>query len=209
MTFNLQPQRFPQLELNCYTRIQFRFGRPIAVRLTSCFSLFRSWRMSLLVVALATFSHWGQAAAIDIHEFANDTERDRYQSFIDDMRCPKCQNQNLSGSDSPIAKDLRNELYIQIKDGRSDQEIVSFMVERYGEFILYKPRLSPATIALWSLPIVLLLLGAGILTSIIRRRRLANNEVADLPLSADEQARLQALLKKSPSVTNNNEEPKA
>lgn len=178
------------------------------MRLTSCFSLFRSWRMSLLVVALVTFSYWGQAA-VEVHEFASDVDRKRYDAFIDDMRCPKCQNQNLSGSDSPIAKDLRNELYLQINDGRSDQEIVNFMVERYGEFILYKPRLTPATIVLWSLPIVLLLLGAGILTAIIRRRRLANNEVADLPLSADEQARLQALLKKSPSVTNNNEEPKA
>ena len=134
-------------------------------------------------------------AAIDVHEFSSETERERYQSFIDDLRCPKCQNQNLSGSDSLIAKDLRNELYLQIKEGRSDQQIVDFMVERYGEFILYKPRLTPATLALWSLPIVMLLLGAVILAGIVRRRRLAGNTAETSPLSSQEQARLDALLK--------------
>lgn len=139
---------------------------------------------------------WGSytLAAIDVHEFSSETERERYQSFIDDLRCPKCQNQNLSGSDSLIAKDLRNELYVQIKEGRSDQQIVDFMVERYGEFILYKPRLTPATLALWSLPIIILLLGAVILAWIVRRRRLAGNTAETSPLSTEEQARLDALL---------------
>ncbi len=67
-------------------------------------------------------------AAIDVHEFKSEIDRQRYQSFIDEMRCPKCQNQNLSGSDSPIALDLRNELYLMIEEGKSDQQIVDFMV---------------------------------------------------------------------------------
>ncbi len=132
-------------------------------------------------------------AAIDVHEFANDVERERYQSFIDEMRCPKCQNQNLSGSDSPIATDLRNQLYSMIKDGRSDKEIVDFMVERYGEFILYRPRLSPSTILLWALPGLLLLLGGVVLALIVRKRRMANTEVST-SLSALEQEKLKSLL---------------
>lgn len=167
-------------------------------------------RLCVLFLMLFGASHRVHAT-IEVHEFSSDTERDRYQHFIDDMRCPKCQNQNLSGSDSPIARDLRNELYVQIKEGRSDQQIVDFMVERYGEFILYKPRLTPATIALWSLPVLVLLLGAFTLAMIVRRRRASGALDENAPLSADEQARLNALLKKAPSVsdTNKTKEPKA
>lgn len=132
-------------------------------------------------------------AAIDVHEFANDVERERYQSFIDEMRCPKCQNQNLSGSDSPIATDLRNQLFVMIKDGRSDKEIVDFMVERYGEFILYRPRLTSATVMLWALPGILLLVGIGILVLIVRKRRTLNTQASGA-LSANEQQKLQHLL---------------
>jgi cytochrome c-type biogenesis protein CcmH len=98
-------------------------------------------------------------------------------------------------------------LYSQIKEGRSDQQIIDFMVERYGEFILYKPRLSPATLVLWSLPIVILLTGAGILAFIIRRRRLATTDAGPSPLSVDEQSRLNELLKHS-SPTSDNNNPK-
>lgn len=130
-------------------------------------------------------------AAIDVREFGSELERQRYQSFIDDMRCPKCQNQSLSGSDSPIALDLRNELYLQIQEGRSDKEIVDFMVDRYGDFILYKPRLTSATLLLWGLPVLLVVLGIILLIWIVRRRRLLQVESG---LSGDEQARLAALL---------------
>lgn len=166
-------------------------------------------RMCMLCFVLLAISYHAQAA-IEVHEFTSDTERDRYQHFIDDMRCPKCQNQNLSGSDSPIAQDLRKELYLQIKEGRSDQQIVDFMVERYGEFILYKPRLTPATVALWGLPIILLLLGVFTLAMIVRRRRTASDSGNESPLSVDEQARLDTLLNKTSSNSNsNNQEPKA
>lgn len=132
-------------------------------------------------------------AAIDVHEFKNEIDRQRYQSFIDEMRCPKCQNQNLSGSDSPIAMDLRNELYLMIEAGKSDQEITTFMVERYGEFILYRPRLSPATMLLWAAPVLMLMFGALLLWWIVRKRRgmVMDTEAG---LSQQEQARLDALL---------------
>lgn len=134
-------------------------------------------------------------AAIDTYEFDSDTERKRYQSFIDELRCPKCQNQNLSGSDSPIAADLRRELHTMIEDGRSDKEIVDFMVDRYGDFILYRPRLTSATVLLWLGPALLFILGIIILIYIVVQRRKAGLSVAETAsLNSNEQARLRQLL---------------
>lgn len=130
-------------------------------------------------------------AAIEVHEFDNEVDRLRYQSFIEEMRCPKCQNQNLAGTNAPIAVDLRRELELMIKDGKSDKEIIDFMVERYGEFILYRPRLSPATLLLWAAPVVLLVLGVVILLLIVRKRR---REEVDTGLSSAERERLAVLL---------------
>ncbi len=146
----------------------------------------------IVVSGLLLASHLS-SAAIEVHEFKNEIDRQRYQSFIDEMRCPKCQNQNLSGSDSPIALDLRNELYLMIEEGKSDQQIVDFMVERYGEFILYRPRLSPATVLLWAAPVLLLVFGALFLWLLVRKRRRVAQEV-ETGLSQQERARLDALL---------------
>lgn len=149
------------------------------IRLCTC--------LGLLLLSFSGF------AAIEVHEFDNDVDRQRYQTFIDEMRCPKCQNQNLAGTNSPIAMDLRRELELMIKDGRSDKEIVDFMVERYGEFILYRPRLSPATMLLWGAPVFLLIFGVIMLLLIVRKRRRLEVEV-DAGLSSTEQERLASLL---------------
>lgn len=159
------------------------------------------WRYCLLFLCLISSIAW---AAIDTHEFANDVERLRYQSFIDEMRCPKCQNQNLSGSDSPIAMDLRRELYAMIQDGRSDKEIVDFMVERYGDYILYRPRVTPVTFLLWFGPVVLLLIGIVVLIVIVRQRRRAALESGPKALDTAEQARLAELLKQANNDSANN-----
>lgn len=152
----------------------------ILIRVCTC--------IGLLITALSSF------AAIEVHEFDNEVDRKRYQTFIEEMRCPKCQNQNLAGTNSPIAVDLRRELDLMIKDGRSDKEIIDFMVDRYGDFILYRPRLTPATIFLWAAPVLLLLLGAIVLLLIVRkRRRLA--VMVDSGLSEQERTRLAELLR--------------
>src|SRR5690606_1099675 len=111
-----------------------------------------SGRWILLVILLLTAG--AAHAAIDVHEFNNYFERPRYQSFTDEIRCPECQNQNLSGSASPIADAFLRELYAMIQDGRSYKDIVDFMVGLSGEYILCRPRLSPATIMLWVGPAV-------------------------------------------------------
>ena len=161
-----------------------------------------SGRWILLLTLLLTTG--AAFAAIDVHEFDNDVERQRYQSFIDEMRCPKCQNQNLSGSDSPIAEDLRRELYAMIQDGRSDKEIVDFMVERYGDYILYRPRLTPATVMLWVGPAVLFLAGLIILIMIVRQRRRDALVKGPTALDTEEQSRLAALLRESGSRRSEN-----
>lgn len=146
------------------------------------------WLLLLLLVTTQV------GAAIDTHEFESDVQRLRYQTFIDEMRCPKCQNQNLSGSDSPIAMDLRRELHLMITEGRSDKEIIDFMVERYGDYILYRPRVSPVTYLLWFGPLVLLIGGVIFLLILVRRRRqLALSVVEREGLSEAEQRRLALL----------------
>jgi cytochrome c-type biogenesis protein CcmH len=156
--------------------------RAMLIRLCTC--------ISLLLISSSSF------AAIEVHEFDNDVDRQRYQTFIDEMRCPKCTNQNLAGTNSPIAMDLRRELEVMIKDGRSDKEIVDFMVERYGEFILYRPRLSPSTLLLWGTPIFLLVFGVVLLLLIVRKRRRIDVE-ENQSLSSAEQDRLADLLNSS------------
>ncbi len=91
-------------------------------------------------------------AAIDTFEFANDAERQRYRSLIEELRCPKCQNQNIADSDAPIAMDLRNEIFRMLEEGKSNEEIIDFLVSRYGDFVLYKPPLTSRTLLLMVRP---------------------------------------------------------
>ena len=133
------------------------------------------------------------AAAVETWEFNDEQQRVRYQRFTHELRCPKCQNQNLSDSNAPIAADLRRELHRLLVDGRSDQEIVDFMVSRYGEYVLYKPRLEPKTWLLWGAPVLMLLGGALVMAGLVKRARRARAETVAAELSAAEQARLRAL----------------
>ncbi|MFT3931495.1 MAG: cytochrome c-type biogenesis protein CcmH [Spongiibacteraceae bacterium] len=131
------------------------------------------------------------SAAIDPYEFDNETQRERYQHFIEDLRCPKCQNQNLAGSDAPIANDLRHELQRLLKEGKTDSEIVEFMVSRYGEFILYQPPFDKKTAVLWLAPVAFFVVGIVVLINVARRRAAVS---AMAELSTDECEKLQRLL---------------
>lgn len=163
----------------------------------------------LCVLALAVLALSAQAA-VDVREFGSETDRQRYLSFIEEMRCPKCQNQNLAGSDSPIAKDLRDQLFELIEDGRSDKEIIDFMVERYGEYILYRPRLNAATLLLWLGPVFLLLIGIVVLIMVVRQRRSVTESGAGSEASVDlppaEREHLQKLLRRDYSSDEENSE---
>lgn len=129
-------------------------------------------------------------ASIDAYPFPNDELRDRYHTLIEELRCPQCLNTNLAGSDAMIAQDLRREVHRMLLEGMSDEEILDFMHERYGDFILYKPRVAMNTLALWFIPFILFLL-AGIMWVRLTRMQAEADD-----LSAEEQARLDKLLSK-------------
>lgn len=135
-------------------------------------------------------------AAIDTYEFETEEQRARFYEVSSELRCPKCQNQNIADSDAPIATDLRREVHRMLLEGKDNGEIVDFMVMRYGDFVRYKPALTPATAVLWFAPGVMLLGGFIILIVMLRRRQRAQREAAAKPLSKDEQQRLQSLLER-------------
>ena len=146
----------------------------------------------VLSCVLALFS-LAAGAVIETYQFDTPLQQQRYQDFIEELRCPKCQNQNLSGSDSAISKDLRRQLHSMIMEGKSDIEITQYMVARYGDFILYRPRFSSQTAVLWLMPLGLLALGLLVwwrMASSRKRVQLPADEV----LSQREQERLRALL---------------
>ena len=160
---------------------------------------------TVLLVAGLSMSAW---ANIDTYQFDNPRQEAQYRALIEEFRCPKCQNQNLAGSDAPIAQDLKQKTYDMVKDGRSDAEIRQYMNERYGDFISYKPPVRPSTWILWFFPPVLLVL--VILAWFIRNRNSSKraaviaNPIEDgyAPLSAAEQQRLQDLLNANDNAAN-------
>lgn len=137
-------------------------------------------------------------AAVDTFEFESEEQRQRYYQLGQELRCPMCQNQNIADSDAPIAADLRREVYRLLQEERTNREIVDHMVARYGEFVRYRPDLNAQTLILWVGPAVLLLAGFVMLAVMVLRRRKALAGKLD-DLSAEDQQRLQSLLKKRAS----------
>ncbi|KPA88726.1 cytochrome c-type biogenesis protein [Pseudomonas asplenii] len=135
-------------------------------------------------------------AAIDTYEFANEAERERFRDLTKELRCPKCQNQDIADSNAPIAADLRREIFRMLGEGKDNQQIIDFMVDRYGDFVRYKPALTGKTALLWFGPAGLLLGGLVVIAVIVRRRRAQRSETPDV-LSAEERERLDHLLDKN------------
>ena len=97
----------------------------------------------------------------------------RVMALAEELRCLVCQNQTLAESNAPLAEDLRNQLRERMREGKSDREVVDFLVERYGDFVLYRPPLKATTVLLWFGPLLLLAAGFGVLLRRVRRRRAA------------------------------------
>jgi cytochrome c-type biogenesis protein CcmH len=119
------------------------------------------------LLALAPFVAWPQAEEVAHPDAA--TEQ-RLKDLADELRCLVCQNQTIADSNAPLALDLRNQIRTQIAQGRSDDQIRSYMVERYGDFVLYKPPFKATTLVLWLGPLLLLAAGAGVFWTVIARR---------------------------------------
>ncbi len=131
-------------------------------------------------------------AAIDAYPFPNDELRERYNVLIAELRCPQCLNTNLAGSDSMIAKGLRREVHRMLLEGSSDEEILDFMQARYGDFILYEPRLKAGTFLLWFGPVILFLVAFAVALRIVRRSVRRDAE----PLTEADRERLEQMVGK-------------
>jgi cytochrome c-type biogenesis protein CcmH len=145
----------------------------------------RGWLLALLLAV-------GPSAYATIETYTFDTpEQERtYKHLIDELRCLVCQNQNLADSNAELAQDLRRKTYEMVKAGKSSEEIVDYMVQRYGDFVLYRPPLRGTTVALWAGPFLILAVGVAVLMRVITRRRNDTAETDD----AAELARVERLL---------------
>ena len=148
----------------------------------------RAW-LRLAAWLLCLLCGVGHAASpIDIYEFPSAELEARYRALSSEFRCPKCLNVNLSGSDAPIAQDLRAAVYrLVVLEGRTDEQVRAFMQARYGDFVLYDPPVRPGTWLLWGGPALFVLLGLGLIGYRLRNQRAA-------ALSDADQARLRAIL---------------
>lgn len=146
----------------------------------------------LLAVATTSFTATVQAA-VDVYDFETAEQERRFRELSNEFRCPMCQNANLSSSPGGVAADLRREIYRMIMEGQTDQQIEEFMLARYGDFILYRPRLTVQTVLLWFGPLLFLGIGIWVAISIMRRSGRESPESTS-SLSGDEEARLKTLL---------------
>jgi cytochrome c-type biogenesis protein CcmH len=149
----------------------------------------RAARAALICVLLAASPAF---AVMPDERLADPALEDRARIISKDLRCMVCQNQSIDDSDAPLAKDLRIIVRERLMAGDSNGEVIDFVVARYGEFVLLKPRISPHTVALWASPVLLVLAGIAIIWS--RRRARPGVAAAAGELTADEETRIAELL---------------
>ncbi len=145
-------------------------------------------RVSIFMVSISSF------AAIEALHFRSTAEEQTYHQLTQELRCPQCQNNNIADSNALVATDMRAKVLELLQQGKTKQEIVDYMVARYGNFVTYDPPLTAGTIILWIAPVALLLVGIVILLR--RRQSLPIEQTEEDTLNAEQQARLQQLLEK-------------
>ena len=156
----------------------------------------------LLVCLLPAFSYAGEATDMA----ADPVLEKRMVGLAENLRCLVCQNESLASSHADLAEDLRREVREQMKKGMSDQEIIDYLVSRYGDFVLYDPPLKKTTLVLWYGPFALLLTGAGVLVYQLRKRK---NQITETELSAEEAQRAAELLSEATELPNQPKDPQA
>lgn len=142
-------------------------------------------RLLLLTLLLAAAPL--RAENFDVYAFDTPEQEARFEVLIAELRCPKCQNNNLADSNAPIARDLRQRTYELVREGKNDEEIVGYLKARYGDFITYRPPFTAVTALLWTGPFLLLGVVGGILWWRLRR-------VAAAPLAGADPEQLRAIL---------------
>ncbi|WP_025120745.1 MULTISPECIES: cytochrome c-type biogenesis protein [unclassified Serratia (in: enterobacteria)] len=147
--------------------------------------------ITLLVAALLSFS---AAAAIDTYKFNSVEQEQQYRELTEQLRCPKCQNNSIADSNAIIASDMRTKVYELMMQGQDKQQVIDYMVARYGNFVTYEPPVTPATLILWVGPLLFVLIGGAV---VILRSRQRRTSAVNQEFSEQEQQRLAALLKET------------
>lgn len=138
--------------------------------------------LRMLFVALLAVAGVAHAQAIEPMPFKDHAQELRFQHLTHQLRCPMCQNESLADSNAPIARDLRNQIFQMMQQGKSDEEIKQYLVARYSKFVLYDPPLTPGTWLLWFGPLLILLGGAGVVLVAIRKRsRAGSTSITEAP----------------------------
>ena len=146
-----------------------------------------------LLFSTALFFSVTAFGAIDALNFSSSQQEDDYHSLTQELRCPQCQNNNIADSNATIAVDMRGKVFELLQEGKSREEVVKYMVDRYGNFVTYDPPMTTSTIILWIAPILLVLI--GILFVFKRKSKSPSAVNSDAILDDEENARLSALLK--------------
>jgi cytochrome c-type biogenesis protein CcmH len=146
----------------------------------------KDWLLALCLALLPCTALAQGVADVAPLSFQSSAEEARFHALASELRCVMCQNQSLADSNAQIARDLRREVLDLMREGRSDAEIKDFLVARYGEFVLYRPRVEGSTWLLWLGPVVLLLAG-GIVVARVVRSRSANAAAPDDSAPDEEQ----------------------
>lgn len=149
-------------------------------------------RQSLIIafIVFSLFTGQQAIAGFDNFDFSGDVTEKRFQNIVSKLRCLVCQNESLAGSQAELAKDLRREVYDLMISGKSDSEVIDFLVDRYGDFVLYQPPVRPSTWLLWIGPFALFVITAVMLIRKLSRR----SKMQEVTLSDSEKARIQQLL---------------
>ncbi|KOE80523.1 MULTISPECIES: cytochrome c-type biogenesis protein [Vibrio] len=132
-------------------------------------------------------------AAIEVYEFDNTQQEQQFKDLSNTLRCPKCQNNTIGDSNAALAQDLRHKVYEMTKQGKSEQEIVDYMIARYGNFVTYNPPFTVATSILWLGPLAVVVFGFGFIVLRTRRSKASVTEQAE-NWDAQKEARLKQLL---------------
>jgi cytochrome c-type biogenesis protein CcmH len=149
--------------------------------------------MRYVLLLLGLVLSLGLRASIDTYRFDTPDQEASYKRLIAELRCLVCQNQNIADSNAELAQDLRRKTYEMVKAGKGDQEISGYMVQRYGDFVLYQPPMKGTTLLLWAGPFLILALGLLVLVRVVRRR--ASQAGSGAELSAAQRRRAEELLK--------------
>ncbi|GAA59437.1 cytochrome c-type biogenesis protein CcmH [Pseudoalteromonas sp. BSi20652] len=147
--------------------------------------------MKWLLLTLSLFLSLGVFAQQDRYQFDNNKQAILFEELTKELRCPKCQNQNIADSDAVVAKDLRDKVLVLVKEGKNKDEVIDYMIDRFGYFVHYDPPVTPATLVLWVLPVLIVIAGFGFI--VIRQRKASVKQT----WSSDDEMLLAKLIKQN------------